>query len=261
MTTIAGLDAVLDDPDADEPRLAYADAVRATDPLYAEFIWLDLAHHRLRRQALLDRVAGRPADQERGRRTSRAHLAAWRRQHEHGLRWAGPIIPYAVPTADDPGWRYERGFIGYLRTTPSAFLAEDGPPTRAPLQHVDFVTGDAVERGLLREVFGSPWLESLRSVGMRNTGLDDADAEALAWCASLAGCVWFDLRGNRIGARGMAALASSEITRDRCVLLDDNPGEIWLPELGIELEERHGPVRWLRGGTEVDRFDARWITW
>jgi hypothetical protein len=265
MTAALALDAVLDDPDADEPRLAYADAVRSVDPVYAEFIWLDVEHHRLRREALRHKAIGQEVDAEHGHRASQAHLSAWRRQHEHGIRWAESIIPFALPALGDPGWRYERGFVGYLRTKPSMFLAEDGPPTRTPLQHVDFVVrpGEDVERGLLREVFESPWLESVRSIGLRGTGLDDGDAEALSWCASLANCVWFDLRGNRIGARGMSALAASEITRTRYLLVADNPAEIWLPELAGELAERYGTVRWLepdRAESTVDRYDARWLS-
>jgi uncharacterized protein (TIGR02996 family) len=229
----AALAAVIADPDADGPRLAYADVIEAEDPDRARYIRVSL------------------------QRLAPALDASWagRAVGEHAHRWAAPVIRYVHAPPAGGGFWFERGFVAYIRTTPAEFL---GPlPTLAPIQHVDFLISDDTGRAAFRRVLDSPYLSSIRSMRIDHAGLTDDDAVVLAASPGLRGCWWIQLASNRIGRRGMEALAASEITRKSCLSVDDNPGDpglqhqgdwiidSWLPEFGQELEARYGPLPWL----------------
>jgi len=107
----------------------------------------------------------------------------------------------------------------------------------------------------------APWLGRLRSIGLNGLGLGDEEAIALAERGHLDRCEWLDLRRNRIGPRGVAALlANPTIRRMPVVLLHGNVGnpsimvdhdldgsvlDYGLPPDGLDAEAHHGPIRWL----------------
>ena len=95
---------VVRNPDADDPRLQYADAVSARDPERAEFIRLQVA--RSRDEAVRGVMRSSPSSRE-------AELRAL-----HGSRWGHFIAPYARAFRSDApvkGYEIERGFVARLR--------------------------------------------------------------------------------------------------------------------------------------------------
>jgi uncharacterized protein (TIGR02996 family) len=262
------LAAVTADPASDAPRLAYADALAATAPARAELVRLQVARHAAERAS--GALRAKPAKRER------ALLAA------HGADWARYVEPYAVPTdnpAPDPGWTFERGFVGRLRVAPATLV---GLGARlfalAPLAHLDLAVDarDGDDAGALRAALTSPLLGRLRTFAAASCGLTDDDAAALAANPAIAGLAWLDLRDNRIGDRGVRALAASAAVRAiPIVLLGGNPcdpgqqvsldfdgsiADSWIPPAGEALEAAHGPIPWIHlppAGDLPDREHAQ----
>ena len=125
----------------------------------------------------------------------------------------------------------------------------------APIQHADLYGGTEPVRGL----FPSRLLERLDSLSLWNTGLTDDDAIALANCEALRRATWIDLSKNRIGERGVEALAASPIFENKVVVnLSGNPynpgrraswdydgslASSFLPEEGLRIQQRLGRCR------------------
>lgn len=209
MTSLEELfQAVCQSPDDDEPRLRYAAATGDAE-----------------RSELIRLQVDRAAAERRDRRLRGAPAA---RESEllrrHGASWAHALERYVREDPRDPGhpgWELERGFVAFARLAPERFFAlGDRLFALAPIQHVDLIAPE----GPVRPLFAAPQLARLESLSMVALGLDDDDAEAMAECEALRRCVWIDLRGNRIGYRGVRALAASPYFRDKArVILTDNP--------------------------------------
>jgi len=248
--------AVIAAPDDDEARLAYAAAIAAADPPRAELIRLQV-----------ERAA---AERARGARWSRPSGRETELLRRHGAIWARFVDPFARPVtqpAPDPGWGFERGFVEFLRVAPDALVAAGAALFAVvPLQHLDLIAGDELGAAL-----ASRWISRVRSLGLPGAGLDDDGAVALAASPHLGRLAWLDLRDNRIGERGMRALAASAALRAiPVVLLGGNPADpseqlsldwdgsiasSWLPDLGRELEAAHGTIGWLYPASPADRPD------
>jgi uncharacterized protein (TIGR02996 family) len=247
----AYLAAVTATPRDDAPRLAYADALARSRPERAELIRLQIA-----------RRGGSPTTRERDL------------LRQHGAEWARYLEAYARETTrpkPDPGWRFERGFVAWIRTDVDVMLGLGERLFRmAPIEHLDLVA-----RPPVRPVLGSPLLGRLRSLGLAGCALDDDDAIALAANPQLGHLRWLDLRDNQITESGVAALAANPTTRAiPVILLGGNPGDpsqqfsvdwdgsvadSWLPPQGEELERKHGPVAWLHlppASSRPDRYRA-----
>ena len=204
------LAAVCDAPDDDAPRLRYAAAI--TEGEQSEFIRLQVSRTADERRARMLRGAPTARESELLRR--------------HGPTWAHYLDRYVREDPRDPshpGWGFERGFVAFARLEPENFVAlGDRLFELAPIQHVDLIAPEEPVRSL----FAAPQLARLESLSMVELGLDDDDAEAMADCAALRRCVWIDLRGNRIGYRGVRALAASPYFRDKArVILTNNPAD------------------------------------
>jgi uncharacterized protein (TIGR02996 family) len=256
------LDAICRDVGNDELRLRYADLIASRLPERAELIRLQI--ERARRET----ASGAP------RATQGAREAAL--LERHGKDWARYIAPYARPFASDApyrGWAFERGFIAELRTDPDMVAdPRDYLFRSAPIEHLD-LTDD----GPVAAAFASPRMAQLRSLGLRALDLGDDDMVALARDARLDRCEWLDLRSNRIGLRGVQALAASERIRTIPIVLltfnpcdpavqydDDHAGsvETWLPPEGADLEATHGRIPWLHLPPVLgrpDRYHARCV--
>lgn len=263
MTSQELLVAISRAPDDDAPRLAYADAVERIEPEYAEFVRLQVA---------------RAAD-ERGRKALRGAPSAREREllRSHGHEWTRYIEKYVRPGGDDCGADFDRGFIGFVRMEPESFVAlGERLFAMAPVQHADLHGGDEP----VRPLFDAPGLARLDSLSLRGAGLDDDDAIALAASPHLARITWLDLGENRIGGRGVTALAMSPFMANKVVVrLDGNPGDacdvphfdwdgsiadVTVSPLADEIEAQLGrPVPWLHqlwsGAGMPDRYHARWI--
>ena len=254
--------AVVNAPDDDAPRLAYADALARVRPDRAEFIRLQIerAAEETRTRALQSRPGSREAE-----------LRA-----AHGKEWAQQIAAYGRPITSDGkfrGYEFERGFVAMIRTEPEIVYDRSSRLfDLAPIQHVD-ITSD----GEVRPLLGSPALSRLRSLGLDGLGLTDDDIHVLVGEGRLAKCEWLDLRDNQITKKGVAELLSSPVIRAiPMVMLDGNPsnpamqfsrdhdGSImdqWLPAEGKEAEATYGRIPWLHlpAGPQPDRYHARHV--
>ena len=244
--------AVLEHPDDDGPRLAYAEwaerqpeeSVRAR----AAFIRADITILRMDDAAIDRGESYRPEklfDQLRDR---------------YGLIWAGPI-PKMVQD-----YTFGRGFVEYIRISARGFLDRAAELFAiAPIQHVD-LTG---VRDVTEELFASPYLSRLRSLGMDRCGLYDIHLQMLAASAGASGLGWLSLTYNHIDLEGIEAIPKSPYLKKlRYVDFEGNPTnpgervatesgaviESWLPEPGKELESRYGYLPWLRYQGATTRF-------
>jgi uncharacterized protein (TIGR02996 family) len=258
-------------PDDDAPRVAYADFLAPYDPPRAELVRIQLA---------------RAADERAHKRTlTSPGVREAQLLREHGAEWARYMRMFLVPPANDPdnlACEFERGFIAYARIAIENVVGLGAKLYQyAPIQHLDVTPGQSPGDGDPARVLGAPGLERLDSISLAGLGLDDDAAVAVAECAALARATWIDLRDNRIGKRGVLALARSPRFANKVrVLLKGNPCDpIEMPyfdydgsvaDLGYgtdpaELEAELGhPVPWFHYGwanrsAEPDRFHARWF--
>lgn len=228
---------ILADPRSNGPRLRYADAVEQSDPARAELIRLQI------------RDAGSPEPDWPARNRVGQLL------EEHRSRWTADIAPLVEAC------RLQRGFVEYVALPAPEWLDRAEEITSsAPILDLR-LTGVAA---CARELFGSATLSGLRALDLSRDDLGDDEAKLLArspWVSRLA---WLDLSNNRIGRAGLDALAASEHLADLQWLgfrrneapdptpqVADDFGRTWFterPELGRELEARHGKRPWLERG-------------
>ena len=247
------LQAVLDAPDDDAPRLAYAqwcddqgdEASKARATLIRGQIELDAlephaeptAHSlglRQRVQDVLDR---------------------------HGATWAGPIAGMVDRV------HFVRGFVGWVELSAQAWL-DHGAQLRAlaPIQHLDLTGIRQVDEAL----FDSPLLAGIRSLSMADCGLHDIHVQLIAASPHFAELRWLSLAENNLGQPAAEALAASSLLPALSfVELHSNPfnpteklgydgAELvaaWLPDEGKDLEARFGPQAWLYHEHAPGRLD------
>jgi uncharacterized protein (TIGR02996 family) len=246
------LQAVLDKPDDDAPRLVYADwCAQQPDELTrarAELIRAQIEMLQPDYQSL-DRV-------EQYRISSRAAelLTA------HRQAWAGPL----VDLVGDYG--YQRGFVFWVQTSASRFLANaDRLFALAPIAHTDITA----MRDVSEEFFASQHLRQLRSLLMDNCGLYDIHLQLLADSPHVTWLRWLSVANNHLGMKGAEALAASKnLPFLRFVEFGGNPvdpteqlgvdGGIIVasvfPQAGMDLEARYGVLPWLHRDQVVQRF-------
>ncbi len=230
------LQAIIEQPDDDTPRLVYADWLEEHgDPDRAEFIRL---------QCELAGMAEADPRQREHQARERTLLAA------HEREWAGPLDRLVT------GYEFRRGFVeavvssaAFFRDAGRLFAAAPvrvvrirwGEATRqdwAGCRHLRRLTGlDLASNGRfdrvnLGHVLASPHLTGLRTLRLAGTkvgtggvrdlvawpplagllrldlvcsGLDDSAAEVLASSLYIGGLGELSLRGNRVGAAGARA--------------------------------------------------------
>jgi uncharacterized protein (TIGR02996 family) len=246
------LQAVLEHPDEDGPRLAYAEwaesqteeSIRAR----AGFIRAQIAILRMDDAAI-----------DRGE-SYRHETLSDRLRERYGVTWAGPIPAMAQ------NYAFGRGFVEYIRISARGFLDRAAELFAvAPIQHVD-LTG---VRDVTEELFASPYLARLRSLSMDRCGLYDIHLQMLAASVGANNLGWLSVTNNNIDMDGIEAIPNSPYLKKlRYVDLEGNPVnpgervatesgvviESWLPEPGKELESRHGYLPWLHYEGAVTRF-------
>jgi uncharacterized protein (TIGR02996 family) len=188
-TLEAQLAAVLAAPDDEDARLAYSDAVAATDVARAELIKLQIVLSRWRRNR--ENPPTRPQASAR-----QAELL-----DKHAARWAASIAPHVK------GWSFLRGFVEVVRLDAARFL-ETAPLLyrTAPILHLDL---EAV-KPVAAELFASPHLARIQSLELRQNELGDAEAKLLAASPHLDALKWLGLSNNAIGEAGLEALAATK---------------------------------------------------
>jgi len=235
----AFLQAVLDEPDDDAPRLIYADWLEERGDPRGEFIRVQCALERLPMGA-----AARRELKARERHLEAAHRRAW----------LGPLYRLAYL------WGFRRGFAEEVAVRAQDFLADAdtffaAAPVRlarlvnagrcvadlagcehlrrlaalhltdnqigpagarllAESEHLDRLTTLRLgNNGIADEgavaLAESPYLEQLTTLNLAGNGIGPAGARALAASPYLAGLTCLDLSGNPVGAAGVQALADS----------------------------------------------------
>jgi uncharacterized protein (TIGR02996 family) len=168
----AFLQAILDVPDDDTPRLVYADWLdEHGEPARAEFI---------RAQCELAQMAvyndHRPALQARQQR-----LLA-----DHGREWLAREWPRATNPVAHP-WTFVRGFVAELS-----------------------LSGLGLEDAGVRALAATPRMALVATLDLRQNGIGAPGLRALAASPHLASLTLLDLRGNRFAAASLKALAASD---------------------------------------------------
>jgi uncharacterized protein (TIGR02996 family) len=206
------LEAVLEAPDDDTPRLIYADWLEERGDPRGEFIRLQCALARMPRDD--------PHFVEGHRRARLLGL-------EHGKAWAEPLKGLIN------GWRFHRGFIEevtlaaetfvkrggdlfalapvrYVRLTSSGKIVRKvaGSPHLARLTALDLINNRIGDNGV-KTLLGSPHLGALKLLHVGFNSLTDFGARTLALQPRLPQLVTLNLYGNEIGPRGTGALATS----------------------------------------------------
>jgi len=233
-------------PHDDALRIAYANVVERRAPERAEFIRLQI--ERFYDEASRGVPRGRPGPRE-------AELHA-----RYYLEWTRSIRPFARAYRSDApyqGVTLDRGFVAGIRTEPDMFADMGEQLLRmAPIEHLALTAN-----GPFIDALTSPTLGRMRTLLFNVLGFGDDEAVALAEHGRLHRCDLLDLSGNRIGARGLAALlANPAIRAMRVVSLYGNPCDphvevahepdgsvmhLGLPANGEEAEERYGRIAWL----------------
>jgi uncharacterized protein (TIGR02996 family) len=168
------MDAILADPDADEPRLKYADWVEATDPDRGAFI--------------RGQVVGLP--------------------RHAGERDAGALPCVSRLTALFAPWGardlvFRRGFVEGMSLTGRCFVSlSDGLFAATPLREVRLIAVNF----LMPELAACPNLQKLTRLDLRGNRIGDAGAKALATSPWLGNLKELDLTDNDLGPDGWAAL-------------------------------------------------------
>jgi hypothetical protein len=228
----AAFSAVVADPEADEPREAYANAVRRTDPAHTEFIECMLATH----AAYLRR-------EDAGPEIGTAELI----RRNHGTRLAGRITQFIS------GYAFGRGFVETIAVDAEWFL-ESGEDlyAMAPVLHLNLTD----VKPAMEDVFASPLLDRIHSISLLREELGDEEAAIIAASPHLGNLRWLELGLNQIGAPGLEALAASTgLPKLQWLGFSVNAVEDPTPRfadeydypsaVGRQLQERYGPKDWL----------------
>ena len=163
------LRAVLDRPDDDAARLAYADAIEANDPARAELIRCQLK--------------GDPAEELLG---------------EHGPHWAAEFAPWGARDLV-----YRRGFAEAMSLTGRSFISLGaGLFERTPLREVRLIAVNF----LMEELIACEHLAKLEVLNLRGNQIDDEGVEKLLKCPWLGELKRLQLEGNGLTAECEARL-------------------------------------------------------
>jgi uncharacterized protein (TIGR02996 family) len=249
------LQSVLDKPDDDAPRLAYADwcDLQTDEPTSArgKFIRIQIgsAHFGQNVEPLIKFML--------------------QSQEETLLRdyrqvWAAPI----APLVDD--YVFDRGFVALITISARTFLeSADQLFALAPIQHLNLTSMNEVAD----ELFQSPYLSRIRSLQMDRCDLTDRQIQSFAASPNVTGLRWLSAGDNHIGMEGADAVAASSFltglayARFSGNLIDleeqysqDNGNIVdrWLPDAAVLLERNHGYRPWLhRNSATVDAMPDR----
>lgn len=246
------LQAVLDAPDDDGPRLDYArwcdaqgDAVSAARAELVR-IQIDLAHTSPEVFA-----------------SGRAFVAQQRAKdlvHLHGATWAGAIAGLC------DAYQFVRGFVGWIEISARRFLADgDVIMALAPVQHLDLKDIRDADESL----FDAPNLLHIRSLSMDACGLHDIHLQMLAASPYAADLRWLSVADNHLTIAAAEALAASphlgnlvfadfrSNPTDPVEQLGYDSGVVvasFMPPEGQALEARFGPKAWLHRDVVHNRF-------
>lgn len=237
------LDAILDHPRDDAPRVAYAGWLDERDDPRAAFIRHQLEISAIRREG------------GSARRWGLAHAKAEALLARGQFLWRTPLEPWLdARTIASP--MFFRGFVELITVDGHRWAADAAALCRAaPILHLTLAGGPAGIRALA----GSPSLARIVSLDCSRQHLDDAALLALVESPHLGHLAWLDASHNQLGRPALDALAArlphldyinwsgnpsgdpvDEVGSEGGEIVDTTPSV-----LGQELEARWGPLRWL----------------
>jgi uncharacterized protein (TIGR02996 family) len=194
----AFLEAILQDPDDDTPRLVFADWLEeqgdSASAARAEFIRLQCAlakgHLTPGRRATLERREQQILD-------------------EHGKEWVRPLRRLLH------GWKFHRGFVEEVEVFAGRFVSYAGRLFgQAPIQHVRLlrqVIAPAGQRLSIPILADCRHLRRVRNLDLRDNRLETRDLRALVVSEHLTSLTALNLSHNRIGDGGIRSLADSPL--------------------------------------------------
>jgi poly(ADP-ribose) glycohydrolase ARH3 len=218
----AFLQAILESPDDDTPRLVYADWQEERGDPRGEFIRVQVALARL------------PADDPR-----REELEARERQlfQEHGKRWAGPLRGLVRK------WEFRRGFVEAVTADARHFVRQADSLFRlAPVRQVTLRRAGPV----MDHVAGCPHLARLRCIDFCFSHLGLAELWTFLSSPYLNGLRDLRLCGNHLGVAGVRALLAS------CLPAKLTRLELGANRLDAEAAQLLATSAMLRGLTHLD---------
>lgn len=249
----AQLKAVLDAPQDDAPRLAYAQWIESQGDA------ISLARGELIR-AQIDLVHMDPAVLSSG-------LAFGAQQRisdlidRHGSSWGQALAGWV------DAFQFERGFVGWIKLSAQSFLDHgDSILALAPVQHLDLTGVRDVDEAL----FDSPLLAGIRSLSMNRCGLHDLHLQMLAASPYVTNLRWLSVAENHLTLAAAEALAASpHLGNLRFAEFQGNPVDpveqlgydsgivvsSWMPPEGKAIEARFGHQPWLHRDVIHGRFD------
>jgi uncharacterized protein (TIGR02996 family) len=246
------LQAVVDSPDEDAPRLAYADwsdhQAGEANQARGEFI-------RAQIQIAGDGLESLSPSDAYNLQTRVRHL-----QDRYGATWSAALLPWIESHT------FRRGFVELVRMTARSFLDHATDVfALAPVRHVDLTR----VRDVTEELFASPYLGRVRSLSMDRCGLYNIHVQLLAASPHAGNLRWLSLEQNNLTLAAPEAIAASEYLKQlRYAEFRGNPvnpaeslgldGEqvigSGLPPGGLDLEERFGYLPWLHRFESTTRF-------
>lgn len=247
------LQAVLDQPEEDGPRLAYAAHCDEHGDPRGAFIRAQCQLTAMRRRQHLDDDLFVPA-----------HELEKQLLTKHGKEWSSSVQRLVTAAL------FYRGFVElvvldarkFLRLAPELYR-------RTPVLHLFLANAAPV----IDELFASPHLGRILSLNLEKSRIGDKGAKALAASPHLHKLRWLNLNDNEIGQEGIEAICASQhlpmlkylaFKRNRVPDPTSKPGAIdgqfgqileWdIPPQGRELMKRFGPKPWLQYETKESYF-------
>jgi uncharacterized protein (TIGR02996 family) len=242
------LRAILADPDADGPRLAYADWLDETgDPARAEFIRTQCA------------LAALPAGErefhslrERERALLDQHREEWLRPVYDLFRGAGPRPGgwrrWFRPSDAVPVWgtEFRRGFVEWLAVDPVAFVRHAVDLLRVtPLRCLSLNVSEVADGpAVLAAVIACPQLAAMRELALITHPLRLHEVRRLTGCLSLTGLRDLFLECDGLDRASVQALADADwLSRlETLGVMTSDPGNVPWAEALLEAPASRGLV-------------------
>lgn len=235
---------IMEHPDADEPRIAYAKWAHAIGNARGEFV--DVQLEEARKHRAHSYVADWAPYARRARELLKLYDALWLMPLQDLLD--DQVI--ANPT-------FYRGFVEDVDMDARAFADEARRVyEKAPIRHLTLRNVMAYPKAL-----ASSHLAQVGTLCIPTQNLDDSVIEILASSPHAHRLRWLDLALNRITQKGLEMIAASSHLRGlKYLSLRDNdvqdPGDRWtyegeaiiwteVREAGRALEAKYGPLEWL----------------
>ena len=270
--------AICENPEDDQPRLAYATLIEGSDPARAQFIRWQLDYAEGRRHGVI--YGGGMADK-------------YNLLPRHGARWVHDIAKY-VANGDPSNVAFDRGFPIQVRMHPEIFVEYADLIFRlAPLRFIDFVQPYNEDFQPLRDdkddllpypmerLLACPQLSRLDSIGFVHCELklgfpgQPGDIAKVARCPHLTRCLALNLRSTHITDHDYIELAEGVLTgkmievfplrhagEQRVQDIEIGMGEYIRTDFSEEwrgLERRLGYIPWLHPShNNVHGYDRRW---